>query len=328
MPTDTPHLTVSDTALDTPALRDMLAGAGATATGVATAGGVDHSEMELYRRWLSAGRQGGMGYLEKYDDLRADPRLLLEGARSVVCAAFSYYRRAARGSGGLRWARYALGSDYHDEVRLRLGEVAERITAMTGAACRVCVDTAPLRERYWAVRSGVGFTGRNGLLIVPGEGSWCVLGFILTTLPLDPTEPANPDNPTGCAGCGRCVESCPGHALDGLGGMDARRCRSYLTIEYRGDTLPPLGDRVYGCDICQEVCPHNRAATETTIAPFAAREEVLRLTKGEIEGMTQEEFSRIFKGSAVKRTKLAGLVRNAGSTLIDPETGGDVTCGE
>lgn len=311
--------------LDTHLLLNMLTSAGAVASGVARADTVHHSEMEVYHTWLAAGKHGEMGYLEKYDDVRADPRLLLEGARSVVCAAFSYYHREARGCGALRWARYALGSDYHDEVRSRLTDVAAKITAMTGAACRVCVDTAPLRERYWAVRSGVGFTGHNGLLIVPGEGSWCVLGFIITTLPLIPTPPSDR---TECDGCGRCVEACPGHALDGSGGIDARRCRSYLTIEYRGDTLPPLADRVYGCDICQEVCPHNRDATPTEIPAFAPREEVLSLSKEDIASLTQEEFSRIFKGSAVKRTKLAGLVRNARRTLVDPEQSGDGVDGE
>lgn len=307
--------------MDTRRIGELCAGAGASGWGVARCGAVSEGEVALYERWIAEERHGEMGYLEKYGDVRRDPGLLLDGARSVVCAAFNYYNPVNRGPGGLRWARYALGSDYHDEVRRRLSAVAEAITAETGAACRVCVDTAPLRERLWAARAGVGFIGRNGLLIVPGVGSWCVLGFILTTLDLAPTAA----DTRGCDGCDRCVRACPGRALDGCGGMDARRCRSYLTIEYRGEEIPPLGgDRVYGCDICQEVCPHNRAARPTEIEAFGARKGVLGLTREAIIGMEQGEFSALFKGSAIKRTKLSGLRRNAAATEVgECDDGGD-----
>lgn len=306
-------------------IKEMVLAAGASATGIAEAGPVDAGAASLHESWTASGVHGEMGYLEKYRDVRSDPRLLLEGARSVVAAAFSYYRPQAYGRGGLRWARYALGDDYHDVVRSRLAAVAEEITRRSGAQCRVCVDTAPLRERYWAERAGLGFTGRNGLLIVPGAGSWCVLGFIITTLALSPDMPCGD---SGCGGCDRCVRACPGHALDGEGGMDATRCRSYLTIEYRGDALPELGRRVYGCDICQEVCPLNHGAEASAIDEFAPRPGLLDLSRDEILTMEQSDFSSFFKGSAIKRTKLAGLRRNALRTRGDSEQGGNLADGE
>ncbi len=210
-----------------PDIRRLVIEAGAVRAGVVTLGPVDSYAEELYRNWLAEGRHGEMGYLEKYAEVRHDPRLLLEGARSMIVAAFNYYGGEPEVSQPLKWARYAVGRDYHEEVRERLGRVAEAITAATGAQCRVTVDTAPLRERYWAVKAGVGFLGINNQLIVPEAGSWCVLGEIITTLELEADEP----DTRNCLGCMRCVKACPGHALDGHGGMDARRCMSYLSIE-------------------------------------------------------------------------------------------------
>lgn len=294
--------------------------------GVVTLGPVEgHAEL-MYQHWLAEGMHGDMAYLEKYAEVRHDPRLLLDGARSMIVAAFSYYNGVYGADGAnmpnrvdgtptLQWARYALGRDYHEEVRERLGQVAEAITRQTGALCRVTVDTAPLRERYWAVKAGVGFIGVNNQLIVPGAGSWCVLGEIITTLDLKPDAP----NHDSCLGCMRCVHACPGHALDGHGGMDARRCRSYLSIEKKykdgeEESMPALGNRIYGCDICQEVCPHNADAMVSEIDNFRPRQSILALTREEILEMKQEDFSRIFSHSAIKRAKLAGLQRNARAT--------------
>ena len=301
-------------------LQGLLEQAGADAWGVAPCTDVAEEDARLYEEWIASGKHGEMKYLESWPEIRRRPGLLLEGARSIICAAFSYYNPENRGEGGLRWARYALGTDYHDEIRRRLSEAAKAITEKTGAECRVCVDTAPLRERLWAERAGVGYIGKNGLLIVPGAGSWCVLGFILTGHEFSPT----PAEPRSCLGCGRCVRACPGQALDGRGGIDARRCRSYLTIEYRGSEMPRLtGGRVYGCDICQEVCPHNRYAPTTRTEAFWPRPGVLGLTLGKIAEMTQEEFSALFRGSAVKRTKLAGLRRNAAAAEPGEGDAGD-----
>ena len=309
-------------------IKELLAGAGVFRSAVARVRPVEEASANDYRAWISEGKHGEMAYLEKYDDLRSDPRRLLDGARSVISCAFNYHwgdeGAAADGSGGdhegsgvmrpLQWAEYALGDDYHDVVRKRLSEVAEKISSVTGAECRVCVDTAPLRERYWAVKAGLGFIGLNNQLILPGAGSRFFLGEILTTLPLEPDEPAGPES---CGECGRCLKACPGKALnagaDGRVTLDARRCLSYLTIEYRGE-LPEdvrLGRHVYGCDECQRVCPHNRVSPLSEIEEFRPREAVGALSAERIAKMTQEEFSAIFRRSAIKRTKLSGLQRNA-----------------
>ena len=296
--------------MDASRVKELVMACGASAAGAAVAEAVDAGDSLRYSAWISTGRHAGMEYMERYADVRSDPRLLLPGAESMVAAAFNCYTPRHRGAGGLTWARYALGRDYHEEIRERLGHVATEITDATGEACRVCVDTAPLRERYWAVEAGVGFIGRNGMLIVPGAGSWCLLGFIVTTLPLRPDAPLRS---SGCDGCGRCLKACPGQALDGCGGVDARRCRSYLTIEHRGD-LPSgisLGSRIYGCDICQEVCPHNSIAKPSEIEAFAPRSGILALGPDDIASMPPERFSALFSHSAIKRAKLSGLRRNA-----------------
>lgn len=335
-------------------IKELLAGAGVYRSAIAEVSPVDAAAVGAYREWIAAGMHGSMAYLEKYDDLRSDPRLLLEGARSVVSCAFNYFwaGRAERtgisakeeafegggccgehpyieadggngADGGLLWAEYALGDDYHDVVRARLSAVAQKISERTGAECRVCVDTAPLRERYWAVKSGLGFIGLNNQLIIPGAGSRFFLGEILTTLDLDPDRQSGP---VSCEGCGRCVAACPGKALraDGEGRvrLDARRCLSYLTIELRGE-LPEdvrLGRHIYGCDECQRVCPHNRMSPLSEIEEFRPRKEILELSAQRITDMSQEEFSAIFRRSAIKRAKLTGLQRNA-LRIIEEATG-------
>ena len=212
------------------------------------------------------------------------------------------------------FADYALGLDYHEVIRRRLSAAAAEITARLGGETRICVDTAPIRERYWAAASGLGFIGLNGQLIVDGIGPKVFLAEILWTVAV------TPDRPTGrqsCGGCGACVRACPGKALDGRCGVDARRCLSYLTIEYRGE-LPDdlrLDGRIYGCDVCQDVCPHNRRDAATTIDEFRPSAELQALTADDILKMEPQDFSRVFSHSAIKRTKLTGLQRNALSLL-------------
>lgn len=290
---------------------DLLArlrDSGAYRVGIADLGsGVGDEASRVYNSWIERDCNGEMTYLAAHSDLRDDPRLLLEGAKSIICCAFNYYYPLP--DSPLRWARYALGDDYHEVLRRRLSEVARWFTGQTGAECRVCVDTAPLRERYWASRAGVGFIGLNNHLIIPGAGTHFLLGEILTTLPLPPDTPCT----ATCGNCRRCIARCPGHALDGDGSIDARRCISYLTIEYRGD-LPaviPYGDHIYGCDECQEACPHNSAPPVSEIPEFLPRPDILSLTTEKILSLDQPSFSGIFSHSAVKRTKLAGLRRNA-----------------
>lgn len=286
----------------------MARAVGVTDLGIARAMPVGKEAVNQFRKWLADGCQGEMSYLEKYAEVRDDPRLLLDGAESLIVTAFNYYPARRQAPDRPQIAAYALGRDYHEVVRERLARLADAIKRQWGGATRVCVDTAPLRERYWAVRAGLGFIGRNSQLILPGRGSHFFIGTILSTVAFAPTEPCK----LSCGDCGACLRACPTGALDGSGRMDARRCLSYLTIEYRGPLSRglSLGNRLYGCDACQMVCPHNRNAVATGIPEFAPSDEILSLTREQIARMTPEEFSRLFRHSAIKRTKLSGLQRN------------------
>ena len=291
-------------------VKDLAMRQGACAVGFTVACEVDGEAQELYTRFIGEGRHGAMGYLANHIDIRRDPRRLLETAeaRSLIVCAFPYFTPDDTREGCVRFAAYARGSDYHTVLRERLGCVADML-AQEGYSARICIDSAPLRERYWAVKAGVGFVGLNSQLIVPGVGSYVFLATIVTDAVFEPDEPCR----LGCGACGRCVAQCPGGAIGPDGSFDARRCLSYLTIEYRGE-LPEglkLGDCIYGCDICQQCCPHNRGAEMTGIEDFRPREAVVSLTRERILDMTRPEFGAVFAGSAVKRVRLDGLKRNA-----------------
>lgn len=295
--------------------------AGAQAVGFARCGEVNHMHWEKYTRWLGRGAAGGMDYLSNYPELRRNPAVMSEGARTVMVCAFSYYHGETQHPQAARIAMYAHGSDYHEVLRKRLEPVAALLRD-AGHTARVCVDSAPVLERYWAVQAGVGFIGRNRMLIVPGKGSYFFLAEILTSAELEPDAPCT----LSCAGCGRCVAACPGGALRADGGFDARRCLSYLTIEHRGG-MPPkvdgrpvsavLGRRLYGCDTCQEVCVHNSSPIPTEIDEFRLRPALKNITRADVLEMTQERFSTLFAHSPVKRVKLEGLKRDAAAGLFE-----------
>lgn len=292
---------------------EWLAQAGAARSGVAEAEDVMAGHREIYRNWIANGLNGPLGYMERYRLERTHPRYLLPGVRSVVSCAFPYYYPIERDAYALSIARYALGDDYHQVVRRRLEAVAEKIMERYGGECRVCVDTAPLPERYWAERAGVGFTGRNGQLYVAGLGSYFFLGEILTTVQFEPTGALDGELGVQCLGCGRCVKACPSGALRGDGSVDARKCHSCLSIEYRGE-LPGgyrPGRKVYGCDVCSEVCPLNKRPMVSGIEELRPRRELLGLTREKILAMTHEEYCDILRNSAIRRAKLAQLKRNA-----------------
>lgn len=272
---------------------------------VCRVGTVEPETAEAYSRWIEEGKHGGMDYLARYDEVRRNPALLLEGARSMVIVAFPYLTRETV---ALPIALYARGRDYHEVVRERLTAIAATLPGAT----RVCVDTAPLRERYWAARAGLGRIGRNNQLFVPGYGSYCFIGTILTTALLPERRPFEFDSPDPCGDCLVCVGACPGACIPSEGGaIDARRCVSYLTIEHRGDLPDGLRlSSLYGCDVCQRMCPLNREAAATMIDDFRPSPALEALTADDVAAMTPEQFSAVFRHSAVKRTKLAGLQRN------------------
>ena len=296
--------------------------------GVAPVGPSAHGE--AYDRWIAAGMHGEMAYLSREDAVtrRKDPAVLVPGVRSAVVVALDYFPPEDAGAPSSAdpsravFARYARGEDYHEMMKARLIALQEWIAAeLVPVNGRAYVDTGAVLERELAQRAGLGWAGRNTMLIRPGRGSYCFLGVVLLDVELEPDAPFAADR---CGRCSRCVDACPTGALlgrDGAGApvMDARRCISYLTIEQRGpiprELRPLIGNRVYGCDICQEVCPWNSFAESTGEAAFLPRAGVDGASLIELMGLRQEEFSRRFKGSAVKRTKRRGLLRNVAVAL-------------
>lgn len=287
--------------------------------GIAEATPIDSEAKSRYDNWLSKGYNADMDYLARYQDVRSNPQLLLDGASTIISCAFPYYNPTERNPQALKIARYALGDDYHEEVRRRLDLAASRIRDLYGGTTRVCVDTAPLRERYFAEMSGVGFIGRNNHLIIPGAGSYFFLGEILTTAKFQPTYPSQNliAAKKACDKCGLCIKACPTGALTTAGVCDARKCLSYITIEHRGDfpNGTNLHDTFYGCDRCAEACPHNIRPMESPIEEFKPRRRLLELTAEEMLNMNQSEYTELFRKSAMKRAKLSGLQRNSSEII-------------
>lgn len=284
---------------------------GFSACGFAAVHPVDADVADAFRNWLKAGKHSSMAYMENHLLLRDNPASLSDGAKTVISVALNYFPSVKQKEDAPQFSYYAYGKDYHDVMRAKLGAIATFLSEKYGSICRCCVDSAPVRERYWAQQAGIGFVGRNNQLILPGKGSYFFLGEIIASLAIPPDNPCR----ANCGTCRRCVDACPTQALPcDYGAVDARRCISCLTVEHRGDFPPNVaekfGKRVYGCDECQRVCPHNRFATPTSVPEFAPSEEFLSLSFDNMGRMTEDDFRRIFKGSAVKRAKYAGLMRN------------------
>ena len=285
--------------------------AGACAAGVLTCAPVPERERELLESWLARGCHGSMDYLQRNATLCSDPASLLPGAATIVCAAFPFAPLCADDRSDL-FADYARGADYHKALRKRLKPVCRILEQQQpGSLTRICVDSAPVRERYWAVAAGLGHIGLNGQLIVPGVGCGVFLAEILWTGTVEGTPaPAKADGST-CIRCGACVRACPGAALDGRGGLNARRCLSYLTIEHRGE-LPEnlrLAGRIYGCDVCRDVCPENRPIAP--LAEFMLRPQLAAITADSLAALTEEDYDSLTTASAIRRAPLHQLLRNA-----------------
>ncbi|MDB4949785.1 MAG: hypothetical protein JWM27_2434 [Gemmatimonadetes bacterium] len=303
---------------------------GFDAVGIAPVRPSDHAE--AYARWIAAGMYGEMAYLAREDAVakRADPALLVPGAKSAVVVAINYHVPDAEHDGRTAVddpsrgvvARYARNDDYHEVLKERLIGLQDWINdTLVPVGGRAYVDTGAVLERELAQRAGLGWAGKSTMLIQPGRGTYYFLGVVLLDVELAYDEPFAADR---CGTCSACVDACPTGALlgrDAAGApvMDARRCISYLTIELRGpiprELRPLMGNRVYGCDICQEVCPWNSFADMTSEAAFIPRAGLDGATLIELMAVTQEEFSRRFKNSPVKRTKRRGLLRNVAVAL-------------
>ncbi|NMB05839.1 MAG: tRNA epoxyqueuosine(34) reductase QueG [Bacteroidales bacterium] len=272
----------------------------------------ESGEEERYMQWLQDHWQGGMGYMERNIDKRLDPRLLVEGARSIISVALNYYPPVKLPGKVPQFAYYAYGKDYHEVVREKLRclfeWIRERVPDVTG---RYFSDSAPVLERFWAARAGLGFIGKNTLLIIPGKGSYFFLGELIIDIELDYDEPVTEN----CGDCTRCLRSCPTNAIEEPYRLNATRCISYQTIENKGEIapeiVPNLRNNVYGCDICQKVCPWNRDAMSHNIPEFMPSDAFLKLDLEQIMEMDEDRWNHIFRQSAVKRAKLSGLKRNA-----------------
>lgn len=270
----------------------------------------DSGEEERYMQWLADHCQADMGYLERNIAKRLDPRLLVEGARSIISVALNYYPSQKLPGSVPQFAYYAYGKDYHDLVRGRLRMlydwIRERYPSVTG---RYFSDSAPVLERFWAAQAGVGFVGKNTLLIIPGKGSYFFLGELIIDIELDYDLPLTEN----CGDCRRCLRSCPTDALEPYR-LNAHRCISYQTIENRGaispEIVPHLRNNVYGCDICQKVCPWNRSATPHTTPELMPSASFLSLDLERLTEMDEEQYRDLFRGSAVKRARFQGLKRN------------------
>jgi epoxyqueuosine reductase len=266
--------------------------------------------------WLRRGYHGAMAWMVREPTQRANPQAVLHGCRSVISLGMNYYTgyRADERPGFGRIARYAWGRDYHGVLQPRLDQLERRIKDLApDAKTRSYVDTGPVMEKAWAQQAGLGWIGKHSNLVSTGFGSWLVLGEILTTVELDPDEPGA----DLCGSCALCIKACPTGAITEPYLVDARRCISYLTIELHkpGDEIPAelaprLGNRIFGCDDCLDVCPYNVHAAPTGEPDFQPTPLALAPDLERLAGMDEHAFASTFRDSPVKRSKHAGLLRN------------------
>jgi epoxyqueuosine reductase len=331
---------VSDSHLKT-AIKEKTLELGFDAVGVAAAGQVG-SYAARYRQWLENGFHGKMSYMERNLEKRMDPQQLYEGARSVIVVAKNYYPAPtanknfspappakemqayakemqadteevqAEGGSQLKVAKYAWGKDYHHVIREQLGQLIRFMEELApGTSSRAFTDSAPVLERAWAEQAGLGWTGKNACLIIPRKGSFFFLGEVVTTLELAPDHPFGNDL---CGSCVRCLQACPTGAITSPGVIDARRCISYLTIELKAPIPQEFKEKcqgwIFGCDICQDVCPHNRNAAPHKEPLFEPLEPVANYTPAQWRNMPKSDFRKklVKAGSPMARVKYEKLM--------------------
>lgn len=262
-----------------------------------------------FEAWLAEGAAGEMDWLARGAEKRGDPQKVLFGARSVIVVALNYWQGGAPPANGGRVARYAWGDDYHDVMLTRLRQL-DALLQTCGGVQKCYVDTGPILERDYAAEAGIGWHGKSTMLLDQKLGTWFFLGEILTTLEL----PADAPQVARCGSCTRCMTACPTGAITADHRLDARRCISYLTIELKGsiplEFRPLIGDRIYGCDTCLDVCPWNRFAAISRESAFAARPSTSAMRLRDFLALNDEQFRTLFRGSPIKRIKRRGFLRN------------------
>lgn len=300
------------TARYTRLVKSFAAGLGFDYCGIAKAVRLDDDARRL-EQWLNKGFHGKMGYMENHFDLRVDPARLVPGAQSVITLLLNYYPAEQQQAEAPRIAKYAYGADYHEVIREKLRHfqhlVREQIGEVNG---RGFVDSAPVLERSWAKRSGLGWVGKNGNLIHPKSGSFFFIATLIVDLPLEYDDPIAKDY---CGTCTRCIDACPTEAILPGKVVDGSKCISYFTIELKDQLIPDeMGSKfqnwMFGCDTCQDVCPWNRFSTPTREDAFRPLPEILDFSTAEWEVLSEEAFRRIFKESPLKRAKWKGIRRN------------------
>lgn len=286
--------------------------AGFDRVGIARAEKLDAADRHL-REWLSRGFHASMSWMEREPEKRSDPRLIFPEARSVAVFLQNYYTPHRHTSPG-KISRYAWGDDYHTVLREKMRVVLSGLQEIDpNIRGKICVDTSPVMEKPWAVRAGLGWIGKHSNLITREIGSWIFIGVMLLNVELEPDVPFTEDH---CGSCTACLDACPTIAIVEPYVVDSAKCISHATIELRGETLPVevaenLDGWLYGCDVCQDVCPWNRFETPTVEARFEPRNHQTSLGPDSVFAMTHDEYIERFRGSAIKRAKLSGLRRNA-----------------
>ena len=291
---------------------------GFEACGIAVATHLDEEARHL-EQWLNKGYQGSMQYMENHFDLRTDPRKLVPGAKSVITLLLNYFP-AQQSIPTPKIAKYAWGTDYHYVIKDKLNELLAFIKQHIGQVDgRGFVDSAPVLERSWAVRSGLGWIGKNSNLLTRHSGSFFFIDTLITDLTLTPDAPFVTDH---CGTCTRCIDACPTQAIVSPTEVDSNKCISYLTIELKDVLIPSefhakMDGWMFGCDVCQDVCPWNRFAKPQQEAAFTPIPEILNLSLQEWETMSEDTFRKTFKNSPLKRTKWQGIQRNIKAIKVD-----------
>lgn len=280
--------------------------------GIAPAAKLNEHEYYL-KDWLSSGMNGNMSFLERNIEKRLDPELLFPGAKSIIVTGINYYNEQRQGHNGIPViSRYAYGNDYHDVILNKLQQVLQILREKEPSVnCKVYVDSAPILEKAWARQAGLGWQGRNSLIINSRFGSFFFLGILIVDTELEFDKPFEADH---CGECRLCVDACPTGAITGRGTIDARKCISYLTVENK-DSIPlefseKFGGRIFGCDICQEVCPWNKNARNNTNPEFRLSHSIESMTKKEWFSLTGDRFDELFKASPVARIRYERMIRN------------------
>lgn len=279
--------------------------------GIARAGFLEEEAPRL-ENWLKQDRHGKMSYMENHFDKRLDPRLLVDGAKSVISLSLNYFPSEQQEADAPKISKYAYGKDYHTVIKEKLFQLHNFITENIGEVSgRAFVDSAPVLDRAWAKRAGIGWIGKNSNLINKKSGSFFFLAELIVDLDLDYDNAFETDH---CGTCTKCIDSCPTDAILSPFVIDANKCISYLTIELKDEIPDAFSEKMenwmFGCDICQDVCPWNRFSVPHSEPQFEPNEQLLRMKKEEWLDITEEVFRGIFKHSAVKRTKFKGLIRN------------------